>query len=124
MCLVCHGGSRLPEDIRIVFDCFGFDRKDAGDLWEILEPVITKSHGDAEKFHCSFYGLLQDNLLPDKFFGDNTLTNILAEIGNHLLSFFSKSECKLHENPLSTPKIISERGQKSLQYVAGYVVYT
>ena len=67
---------------------------------------------------------MQDSLLPNKFGGDITLTNILlVEIGNHLLSFFSKSECKLHENPLSTPKIISERDQKSLQYIAGYAVH-
>ena len=111
----------MPEDL---FDSFEFDRQDAVDLWEILEPVITKFHGDAEKCYCSFYGLLQDNLLPNKYVGDITLTNILlAETGNHLLSFFSKSECKLHENPLSTPTIVSERDQKSLQYIAGYVVH-
>ena len=107
-----------------MFDSFEFDRQDAVDLWENLEPVITKFHGNAEIFYCSFYGLLQDNLLLNKFGGDITLTNILlAEIGNHLLPFFSKSECKLHENPLRTPKIISERDQKSLQYIAGYVVH-
>ena len=51
-----------------------------------------------------FYGLLQDNLQPNKFGRDITLKNILlVEIGSHLLSFFSKSECKLHENPLNTP---------------------
>ena len=43
---------------------------------------------------------------------------LLAEIGNHLSSFFSKSECKLHENLLTIPKIISEGDQKSLQYIA------
>ena len=32
-----------------MFDSFEFDRKDAVDLWKILEPVITKFHGDAEK---------------------------------------------------------------------------
>ena len=74
-------------------------------------------------FCCSFYGLLQDNLQPNKFGADITLTNILlAETGNHLLSFFNKSERKLHENPLNTPKILSDRNQKSLQYTAGYVV--
>ena len=72
---------------------------------------------------CSFYGLLQDNLLPNKFGGDITLTNILlAETGSLFCLFFSKSECKPHANPLSTPKIISERDQKSLQYIAGYLV--
>ena len=39
------------------------------------------------------------------------------------MSFFSKSKCKLHENPLSTLKIISERDQKNLQYIAGYAVH-
>ena len=74
---------------RNMFGSFEFDRQDAVDLWEILEPAITKFHGDAEKFYCSFHGLLQDNLLPNKLGGDITLTNILlAEIGNHLLPFF------------------------------------
>ena len=115
----CNGDSCLAENIGGMFDSFEFDRQDAVDLWKILEPVITKFHGDAEKFYCSFYGLLQDNLLPNKFGRDITLTNILlAEIGNHL-----HLHCKLHENPLSTPKIISERDQKSLQYIARYVVH-
>ena len=84
---------------------------------EILETVITKFQGDGEKFYCSFYCLLQGNLLPSKFGGDMTLTNILlAEIGNQLLPFFSKSECKLHENPLSAPKIPSERSEKFTVY--------
>ena len=113
---LCHGDSCLPEDIRNMFDSFELNRQDAVDLCEILEPVITKFYGDAEKFYCYFYGFFQDKLLPNKFGGDITLTNILlAGIGNHLLSFFSKSECKLHKNPLSTPKIISERDQKRLQ---------
>ena len=87
---LCHGDSCLPEGIRNMFDYFGFDRQNAVDLWEILESVIKKFHGDAEKFYCSFYGLLQDNLLPNKFDGDITLTNmLLAEIGNHLLSFLA-----------------------------------
>ena len=51
---LCHGESRLPEDIRNMFDSFEFDRQDAVDLWEILEPVIPKFHGDAEKFIVLF----------------------------------------------------------------------
>ena len=85
---LCHGDSCLPEDIRNMFDSFELDRQDTVDLWEILEPVITKFHGDAEKFYCSFYGLLQDNILPNKFGGDITLTNmLLAEIENQKPSF-------------------------------------
>ena len=94
-------------------DSFEFDRQDAVHWWGILESVITKFHADAEKFYCSFYGLLQDNLLPNKFSGDTTLTNILlAETGSLFCLFLSKSECKRHANPLSTPKIISERDRK------------
>ena len=51
---LCHGDSCLPEDIRNMFGFFEFDRQDAVDLWEILEPVITKFHGDAEKFIVLF----------------------------------------------------------------------
>ena len=120
----CHGDSCLPEDVITVFDFFEIDRQEAVDLWEILEPVITKFHGDAEKFYCSFNGFLQDNLLLNKFGGDITLKNIFkAEIGNHLLYFSSKSECKLHENTQSTPKIISETDHKVLEYIAGYVAH-
>ena len=70
---LCHGDSCLPEDIRTIFDSFEFDRQDAVDLREILEPVITKFYGDAEKRSCSFYDLLQDYLLPNKSGGDITL---------------------------------------------------
>ena len=87
---LCHGDLRLPEDVRNIFDYCEFYRQDAVHLWDILDPVITKFHGDAEKIYCSFYGLLQDNLLPNKFGGDINLTNILlAEIGNDLLSFLA-----------------------------------
>ena len=83
-----------------MFDSFEFDRQYAVDLWEILEPVITNYHGGAEKSYCSFYGLLQDNLLTNKSGGDITLTNILlAEIENHLLSFLAgqnASYIKIH----------------------------
>ena len=51
---LCHGDSCLPEDIRNMFGFFEFDRQDAVDLWEILEPVIPKFHGDAEKFIVLF----------------------------------------------------------------------
>ena len=64
----------MPGDIRNMFDSFEFDRQNAVDLWEILEPVITRFHGDAEKFSFSFYGLLQDNLLSNKFGGDITVS--------------------------------------------------
>ena len=58
--------------MRNMFDSFESDRQDEVDSWEILEPVITKFHGNAEKFYCSFHGLLQDNLLHNNFGEDIT----------------------------------------------------
>ena len=69
---LCHGDSCSLEDIRNMFDSFEFDGENAVDLWEILEPVITNFF-----FFGSFYGLLQNSLLHNKFDGDITLTNIL-----------------------------------------------
>ena len=93
-------------------------------IYEKFWSQLLQSFIEMQKNFSSFYGLLQDNLLPNKFVGDITLIDILlAEIGNHLLSFFRMSECKLHGNPLSTPKIISEIAQKSLHYIAGYLVH-
>ena len=63
--------------MRNMFDSFEFDRQDAVDLWEILEPVITKFHENAEKFYCSFHGLLQDNLLPNNFGEDITVNEYI-----------------------------------------------
>ena len=106
---LCRGDLCFPGDIRNMFDFFEFGRQDAVYLWEILERVFTKFYGGAENFYCSFHGLLQDNLFPNKCGGYITLTNvILEELGNHLSSFFSKSECKQEENPLIKPKIISD----------------
>ena len=71
---------------------FEFGRQDAVGLFEILEPVIAKFHKNEEKFYCSFYGLFEDNLLPNKFRGGITLTSnklLAEEIGNHLLSFLA-----------------------------------
>ena len=82
---LCHRKSCLPEDTRNMFDSFELDSQDAVDLWEILEPVITKFHGDAEKFYCSFHGLLQNNLLPNKFGGDISYLNeyIIRSVSMH-----------------------------------------
>ena len=106
---LCRGDLCFPGGIRNMLDSFEFGWQDAVYLWEILERVFTKFHGDAENFYCSFHGFLQDNLLPNKCGGYITLTNvILEELGNHLSSFFSKSEFKQKENPLIKPKIISD----------------
>ena len=58
------------------------------ELGKYLEPFAKEIHVDAEKNYMSFYGLLQENLLPQKSEGGITVTNILLpefEIANHLL---------------------------------------
>ena len=68
---------------------------------------------------------MQENLLPKKFGGDITLTNILLpEIGNHILMHLSTK--KIHnDNPIIKYDSVklSERELKSLQYIVGYVVH-
>ena len=90
---ICYEDICLTEDTRNLFDPCEFCRQDEVDLWEILRPVLSKFHGDAEIFNCSFYDLLQDDLLPKNLVVVLPWKNILlAEIGDHLLSFLNKSK--------------------------------
>ena len=57
-----------------------------------------------------FSSLLEDDLLPNKFGGDITLTRSQ-----------NSSSMKIDWVHNSTQKIIFERDQKSLQYIAGYM---
>ena len=75
----------LPEDIRSNIGFFDFIDDDVLELGKYLEPVVEDFHGDAEKYYMNFYGVNHENLLPQKFEGDITVTNILLpEIANHL----------------------------------------
>ena len=87
--------------------------------------MVEKFHGNAENYYAILYSLLQENLLPKKFGGDISLTNILLpEVGNHILMHLSTK--KVHyDNPTikyDSAKL-SEKELKSLQYIVGYVVY-
>ena len=93
---LCHGDLCLPEDIRNIFDFIEFDRQDAVDLWEILEPVITNFQGDAEKSYCSFYDLLQDKFGGWRYYLNEYIISRNWKPSFSLLSFLSTSECKLH----------------------------
>ena len=82
----------LPEDIRSNIGFFDFIDDDALELGKYLEPVVEDFHGDAEKYYMNFYSVNHENLLPQKFEGDITVTNILLpEIANHLLIHYAKS---------------------------------
>ena len=60
----------------------------------VLKLLVEKFHGNAENYYSNFCGLLQENLQPNEFGGDITLTNVLlSEVSNHILM------------PLSTKKI-------------------
>ena len=55
------------------------------ELWAVLKPVVEKFHGNAENYYSNLYSLLQENLLPKRFGGDISVTNILLpEVGNHI----------------------------------------
>ena len=87
--------------------------------------MVEKFHGNAENYYSILYSLLQENLLPKKFGGDISLTNILLpEVGNHILMHLSTK--KVHyDNPTikyDSAKL-SEKELKGLQYIVGYVVY-
>ena len=75
----CNEDSCLPEDTRKMFSSFDFTPDNAVELWAVLKPLVEKFHGNAENYYSNFYGLLQENLLPKKFGGDITLTNILRK---------------------------------------------
>ena len=52
----------------------------------VLNLLVEKFHGNAENYYSNFCGLLQENLQPNEFGGDITLTNVLlSEVSNHVL---------------------------------------
>lgn len=119
---ICLGDQCLPKSTREVFRDFKVSNDDAVKLWEKLKPIIGKYNGDAEDFYANFYGLLKDNLLPSKF-EDTTLSNIiLTELANHVLIHLSGND-KVVDSVTEAVTPISENEQKSLQYVAGFIVH-
>ena len=82
----CNEDLYLPKDTRKMFSFFDFTPDNAVESWEVLKPAVEIFHGNAENYYSNVYGLFQENLLPKKFGGDITLTNILLpEVGNHIL---------------------------------------
>ena len=121
----CNEGLCLPEDTRKMFSSFDFTPDDAIELWAVLKPVVEKFHGNAENYYSNFYGLLQENLLPKKFGGDITLTDILLpEVGNHILMHLSTKKIHYGNPTIKYDTVnLSERELKSLQYIVVYVVH-
>ena len=75
----------------------------------VLKLLVEKFHGNAENYYSNFCGLLQENLQPNEFGGDITLTNVLlSEVSNHIL---------MPKNKLSESEL------KGLQYNICYVVH-
>ena len=121
----CNEDLCLPEDTRKTFSSFDFTPDDAVELWGVLKPVTEKFHGNAENYYSNFYGLLQENLLPKKFGGDITLTNILLpEVCNHILMHLSTKKIHYDNPAIKYDSLrLSERELKSLQYIVGYIVH-
>ena len=89
----CNEDLCLPEVTRKMFSSFDFTADDAVELWGVLRPVVEMFHRNAENYYANLYGLLQENLLPKKFGGEITLTNILLpEVGNKWLKCFTEMQ--------------------------------
>ena len=76
----------------------------------------------------NFYGLSYENLLPQKFEGDITVTNtLLPEITNHLLIHYAKlgggTDDVKNDCSNTDYSVIPEQEIKSLQYIAGDVFH-
>ena len=91
----------------------------------VLKPVVEKFHGNAENYYSNFYGLLQENLLPNVSGGDITQTNVLlSEVSNHVLMRLSTK--KIHRDDQTTKHDsfkLSDNELKGLQYIICYVVH-
>ena len=87
--------------------------------------MVEKFHRNAEDYYSNLYGLLQENLLPKKFSGEITLTNILLpEVGNHILIHLSTKKVHYDNPTIKYDSVkLSERELKSLQYIVGSVVH-
>ena len=73
--LKSHFGMVVLLQICCIFSEHLFLRTPLGDCFS-LEPVVEEFHGDAQKYYMNFFGLLHENLLPQKLEGDITVTNI------------------------------------------------
>ena len=112
----------LPEETRKIFFNFSFSFQEANTLWEKLRSVTDQFNGDAEKFYAAFYGLLAENILPEKF--DIVYTNILmTEVANHILVFLSDIVVNTNSGPAEVITSITEKETKCLQYISGYIVH-
>ena len=121
----CNEDLCLPEVTRKMFSSIDFTADDAVELWAVLKPVVEKFHRNAENYYSDLYGLLQENLLPKKFGGEITLTNILLpEVGNHILIHLSTKKVHYDNPTIKYDSVkLSERELKSLQYIVGSVVH-
>ena len=101
---------------------FSFSNEDATKLWYTFRKVIDDFNGNAEKFYTGIYGFFVDNVLPTKFEEEYLTNTLLIEAANGiLLHLTGNSEHKLDE--LTTVQSLSENEQKSLQYLAGFVLH-
>jgi len=117
-----NGDLCYSQDIR---DLFGSDAcTDALDLWKKLKGPILKFNGDSEKFHANLFGLLIENLLPEKF-ADHVVTNtLMIEVVVGMANHFNNknNNTPIPDDNNNNIDSLSERELSSLEYLAGYVV--
>ena len=112
----------FPSSLQEKFskESFAFTNDDAVELWLKLRNVIDSFNGDAEKFYSGFFSLLVVNLLPSKFDESFVTNTLMSEVANLLLSQLSGVE---NFDGIKEPKPLSEKEEKSLQYLAGFILH-
>ena len=97
---IASAGMCLPEATRRIFCSFNFSLAEANILWEKLRHIVNDFNGNAEKFYCQFYGLLEEN----------------SEVANHVLIHLSGIIIDANE-PAKIASSVSDKEVKCLQYV-------
>ena len=114
----------LPSSLREKFlkGSFIFTTDDAVKLWSLLKEVINGFNGDAEKFYSNFFSLLVTNVLPSKFDDASVTNTLMSELANIFLNHLSGVEIVSIAAKEPT-KSLSEKEQKSLQYLSGFILH-
>ena len=114
----------FPSNLREKFSkrSFAFTNEDAVELWSKLRKVIDNFNGDAEKFYSGFFSLLVVNVLPSKFDKSFVTNTLMSEVANLLLNHLSGVE-NLVLDVTKAPEPLSAKEEKSLQYLAGFILH-
>ena len=112
----------LSDETRELFSNFSISFAEVNILWGRLRPVIDKFNGNGEKFYTLFYGLLGENIFPEKF--EYVYTNMLmTEAANLILIFLSGVDVQSNDGSPEIISSITEKETKCLHYISGCIIH-